>query len=325
MMIAPTNGILKMKGRNNNMSLADKINVTDSEETVTSNAVTTVDAVQQASGGGPKSNMFECICILGSPFWTQPLRVPGNKHKKTLEALDPTNVNNGGKKSLSTYKASIPFAALFVAHEDIIVPRLPVERTAKTGYMPNEMEHITVKKGQEVVMTYLEIAILGMTEDFQNKFKFRGVDYGLTIVPKLKSFNSKSQVGPNGIRVPTPSLVATDGSGMSAKKTMEMICQKDPYMPNRPVWGNTPRDLLYKERYEHMWAGHPVHNRHKITTTRVTDGTRISPSTQMATTCRAILEKAYASRNLTLNFNTQPTENADENAEQNTNPCIVNE
>lgn len=248
---------------------------------------------RKISLGGPKSNMFECIHILGSPFWTQPLRMPENKYKQMLAQLEPTQVTkSNGKNSISTYKASIPFAALFVAHEDIIVPRLPVERTSKTGYTASEVERILVKRGEEVVMTYLEIALLGAEEAFNNKFKYRGVDYGLTVSYKQKNFDLKQpKMGPCGTRIATPCLLATDGRDESAKKHMEMICRPDPMDPNKPLWGTTPRDLLYKARYENLPAGHRVSGRRR-NSKRIenADAAHLCTATKAATNCREYLK-----------------------------------
>ena len=239
--------------------------------------------------GGPKSDTFECIHILGSPFWVQPLRVPEAKYKQTMATLEQ---KPGQKSSISTYKGSVPFAALFVAHEDTVIPRLPVERTSKTGFLPAEIERVLVKKGEEVVMTYLEIALLATEEGFNNKFMFRGTPCGLTVTYKQDNFNRKqSKVGPNGSRIPTPSLVATDGKGISAKKTMVMINKRDPLDPSKAVWGTTPRDLLYKERYEHMPEGRPTCGRRRNANARVENANvKVSASTQAAMNCREYLK-----------------------------------
>jgi hypothetical protein len=230
-----------------------------------------------------KSDSLEVICILGSPFWTQSLRNSGKRYDSYVNDL---RIATNSKAKTGTHKASKPFAALCVAHEDLKIPRLPVERTSKTGYLDTEVEWIDVKAGEEFVMTYLEIELLGMQPEYSFKFMYDGVSKGISVSVKAHNFyNKQSRIGTNGTRLPTPALLSN--TGVSAKSKMQMICGKDP-VTNLPIWEDTPRGRLYKERFEHMYKGHVTREtkaRKKAATTN-----NIEVAALRAMNCRKLLE-----------------------------------
>lgn len=231
---------------------------------------------------GKYSNYLEILFILGSPYWTQPLRYPGAKN----DSIDAYKVPGTAKTKLKTYKCAIPFAALCLAHADLTIPRLPVERSTKTGFMESEIEYITVKKGQEFVMTYLELMLLGMQPEYSFTFRYDGVDNGIRISTKEDNFKRKQpQYGPQGKRLPTPSLLSA--TGVSAKRKMQMICWRDPET-NLPVWDDTPRGRLYKERFEYMYKGHVTRStgRNKASAAK-----QVPVAAKRAMNCRAFLEQ----------------------------------
>ena len=230
------------------------------------------------------SNALEIIHLLGSPFYQQPLRNKGARYNALVNDL---RVAGAAKPKTGTYKCAIPFAVLCVAHQQLEIPRLPVELNTKTGFMPTDVKYITVEAGQEFVMTYLELMLLGMGEQYLFTFRYDGMDNGITIATKLHNFETKqSAFGPRGRRLPTPTLLSH--TGVPAKDKMQMICRKDP-TSDEPIWGDTDRDKLYKERYYYMYKGHPTREVQNSGKKRISSADKPSVAAQRAMSCRAFL------------------------------------
>ena len=232
---------------------------------------------------GSLSNELEIIHLLGSPYWMQPLR---NKGARYASLVGDLRVAGSAKPKTGTYKCAIPFAVLCVAHSPLRIPRLPVELNTKTGFLPQDVTYIEVEEGQEFVMTYLELMLLGMQDEYLFTFKYDGKDNGITIATKLHNFKTKqSAFGPRGRRLPTPTLLSHTGT--PAKDKMQMICRKD--TSGMPIWGDTPRDKLYKERYYYMYKGHPTTEVQNSGKKRISTK-ETSVAAQRAINCRALLE-----------------------------------
>lgn len=257
-------------------------NIENTDVSTTENATAT-----RSSVAGSLSNELEIIHLLGSPYYQQPLRNKGARYNALVNDL---RVAGAAKPKTGTYKCPIPFAVLCVAHKQLTIPRLPVELNTKTGFMPTDVEYITVEEGQEFVMTYLELMLLGMQDEYLFTFKYDGKENGITIATKLHNFETKqSAFGPRGRRLPTPTLLSHTGT--PAKDKMQMICRKDS-TSEEPIWGDTDRDKLYKERYYFMYKGHPTREVQNSGKKRISSANKPSVAAQRAMNCRAFLEAA---------------------------------